>query len=160
MHAAVGLGQLKRLPEIIDTQKKNFNIIREALSTIPEVTFRKVPEGCVESYGFLNFFLPNLEIARKVSENFKSNGIDACFHYYDNNWHYVRQWGHLKDLKSLYPISEEVKNGLAYLSTAEFPESDHFIGRNISSLIKLSWTEDEVKNRAAKMADIIKEALV
>ncbi|GAA4300138.1 DegT/DnrJ/EryC1/StrS family aminotransferase [Aestuariibaculum suncheonense] len=159
LHAAVGLGQLKRLPEIINIQKKNFTILRDALATIPEVTFRKVPEGGEESYGFLNFFLPSLEVARKVSDKFKQNGIDACFHYYDNNWHYVRKWEHLKELKSLYPISEEVKTGLAYLKVAEFPESDHFIGRNISCLIKLSWTEEEVKARAAKMVEIIKEEL-
>ncbi|MCR8667840.1 DegT/DnrJ/EryC1/StrS family aminotransferase [Aestuariibaculum sp. M13] len=159
LHAAVGLGQLKRLPEIIETQKRNFNILREALSAIPEVTFRTVPEGGEESYGFLNFFLPNLEVARKVSEGFKTNGVDACFHYYDNNWHYVRKWEHLKELKSLYPISEEVKAGLAYLKDAEFTESDHFIGRNISSLIKLSWTEEEVKARASKMVQVIQEAL-
>ncbi len=159
LHAAVGLGQLKRLPEIIAVQKKNFTIIREALSVIPEVTFRTVPEGGEESYGFLNFFLPNLETARKVSEAFKENGVDACFHYYDNNWHYVRKWEHLKELKSLYPISDEVKNGMAYLKDAEFAESDHYIGRNISSLIKLSWTEEEVKARASKMVQIIQDIL-
>ncbi|WMI64927.1 DegT/DnrJ/EryC1/StrS family aminotransferase [Aestuariibaculum sp. YM273] len=159
LHAAVGLGQLKRLPEIIAVQKKNFTIIREALSVIPEVTFRTVPKGGEESYGFLNFFLPNLETARKVSEAFKENGVDACFHYYDNNWHYVRKWEHLKELKSLYPISDEVKNGMAYLKDAEFAESDHYIGRNISSLIKLSWTEEEVKARASKMVQIIQDIL-
>ncbi|MBD0822505.1 DegT/DnrJ/EryC1/StrS family aminotransferase [Aestuariibaculum marinum] len=159
LHAAVGLGQLKRLPEIIAVQKKNFTIIREALSLIPEVTFRTVPEGGEESYGFLNFFLPNLETARKVSEAFKENGVDACFHYYDNNWHYVRKWEHLKELKSLYPISDEVKNGIAYLKGAEFAESNYYIGRNISSLIKLSWTEEEVKARASKMVQIIQNIL-
>ena len=156
LHAAVGLAQVKRLPEFIAIQKKNFTIISEALSQIPEVTFRTVPEGGEESYAFLNFFLPNLEIARKVSNGFKEHGVDACFHYYDNNWHYIRKWDHLKDLKSLFPISTEVKEGLEYLKTKEFPESDHFIGRNISCLIKLSWTEVQVKERASKMLEIIK----
>ena len=156
LHAAVGLAQVKRLSEFIEIQKKNFNIIRKALSTIPEVTFRTVPEGGEENYGFLSFFLPDLEIARNTSKAFKENGIDACFHYYDNNWHYVRKWDHLKDLKSLFPISAELRNGLNYLQTKEFPESDHYIGRNISCLIKLSWTEDEVRERARKMAEAIK----
>ncbi len=156
LHAAVGLAQVKRLSEFIEIQKKNFNIIRKALSTIPEVTFRTVPEGGEENYGFLSFFLPDLEIARNTSKAFKENGIDACFHYYDNNWHYVRKWDHLKDLKSLFPISAELRNGLNYLQTKEFPESDHYIGRNISCLIKLSWTEDEVRERARKMVEAIK----
>lgn len=156
LNAAVGLAQVRRLPEFIKIQKRNYSIIREALSHIPEVTFRTVPEGGEESYAFLNFFLPDLESTRKVSKAFKENGIDACFHYYDNNWHYIRKWEHLKDLKSLFPISNEVKQGLEYLKTKTFEQSDHWIARNISCLIKLSWTEDEVKERAEKMAQIIK----
>jgi 8-amino-3,8-dideoxy-alpha-D-manno-octulosonate transaminase len=155
LHAAVGLAQVRRLPEFIALQKKNFKIIKEALSSIPEVTFRTVPEGGEESYGFLSFFLPDLEVARKVSKEFKEQGVDACFHYYDNNWHYVRKWDHLKEVKTLYPLSQEVKAGLKYLKTKTFETSDHYIGRNISCLIKLSWTEAEVKARAENMVSVI-----
>jgi 8-amino-3,8-dideoxy-alpha-D-manno-octulosonate transaminase len=155
LHAAVGLAQLKRLDEFVAIQKKNYHIIREALSTIPEVTFRTIPVGGEESYSFLSFFLPDLETARKASSALKENNIDACFHYYDNSWHYIRKWEHLKDLKSLYPISKEVKEGLKYLQTKTFEQSDHYIARNISCLIKLSWTEAEVKQRAEKMIQVI-----
>jgi 8-amino-3,8-dideoxy-alpha-D-manno-octulosonate transaminase len=159
LHAAVGLAQLRRLKEFVAIQKKNYTIIREALSQIPEVTFRTVPVGGEESYSFLSFFLPDLDKARKVSEAFKQNGIDACFHYYDNNWHYIRKWQHLKDLKTLYPLSVEVKEGLKYLQTKTFTQSNHYIGRNISCLIKLSWTEDEVRKRANTMITVLKRIL-
>ncbi len=155
LHAAVGLAQLRKLDTFVAIQKRNYTIIRDALSQIPEVTFRRVPDGGVESYSFLNFFLPDLDKARKVSEAFKQNGIDVCFHYYDNSWHYIRKWQHLKDLKTLYPLSNEVKEGLKYLQTKTFEQSDHYIGRNISCLIKLSWTEDEVKQRADIMVAAI-----
>ena len=147
------------LPFHIFTCKKNYTTLREALSEIEEVTFRTVPEGGEESYAFLNFFLPNLDTARKVIASFKEKGVDACFHYYDNNWHYVRKWDHLKDIKTLYPVSKEVKEGLSYLKHKTFDQSDHFIGRNISCLIKLSWTEAEVKERAKLMVQAIKESL-
>jgi len=159
LNAAVGLAQVKRLPEFIAIQKKNYTIIRDVLSQIPEVTFRTVPEGGEESYAFLNFYLPDLEVTRNASKAFKDNGIDVCFHYYDNNWHYIRRWDHLKDLKSLFPISNEVKAGLKYLETKTFEQSDSYIARNISCLMKLSWTEDEVRNRAQKMADCIRAIL-
>lgn len=159
LHAAVGLAQIKRLNEFLMIQKKNYTIIREALSYIPEITFRTVPEGGEENYGFLNFFLPDLETARKASNALKEVGIDGCFHYYDNNWHYVRKWEHLKDIKSLYPLSKEVQKGLKYLQTATFSQSDQFIGRNLSCLIKLSWTENEVRVRANKMVEAIKSVL-
>ncbi|MDO1500400.1 DegT/DnrJ/EryC1/StrS family aminotransferase [Winogradskyella maritima] len=159
LHAAVGLAQVKRLPEFLNLQKRNFDIIRDELSKIDAVEFRRVPEGGVESCAFLNFFLPDLEIAREVSSEFKAQGVDACFHYYDNNWHYVRKWEHLKDMKSLFPLSEEVRNGLNYLGSKTFPQSDSYIARNISCLIKLSWTEDEVRQRAQLMAKIINSAV-
>lgn len=159
LNAAVGLAQVRRLKDFIAIQKKNHTILREALSEIAEVTFRTVPEGGEESYAFLNFYLPNLETTRKVMSAFKNNGVDGCFHYYDNNWHYVRKWEHLKDIKTLYPVSNEVKEGLSYLKDKTFDQSDHFIGRNISCLIKLSWTEEEVKQRAKLMAQAIKDSL-
>ena len=155
LHAAVGLAQLRRLDEFVAIQKKNYTIIREALAQIPEITFRTVPEGGEESYFFLSFFLPDLATARKTMEAFKASGIDVCFHYYDNNWHYIREWQHLKNIKSLYPISEEVRNGLDYLKNKKFTQSDHYIGRNISCLIKMSWTETEVIERALKMEEAI-----
>lgn len=159
LHAAVGLAQLRRLDEFVAIQKRNYTIIREALSVIPEITFRTIPEGGEESYSFLSFFLPDLETTRKASTALKESGIDGCFHYYDNSWHYVRKWEHLKDLKTLYPLSAEVKEGLQYLQTKTFAQSDHYIGRNISCLIKLSWSEDEVKERALTMAKTIKNVL-
>ena len=160
LHAAVGLAQVKRLPEFLAIQKRNFKIIKNELATIPEIEFRTVPKGGVESCAFLSFFLPNLEISRKVSEAFKSNGIDVCWNYFDNNWHYIREWHHLKDAKSLYPLSSEIKNALEELKTQNFSQSDFYIGRNISCLIKLSWTEEEVRERALKMRNCINEVLI
>ena len=159
LHAAVGLAQIKRLPEFLAVQKKNYTTLRDALSQIPEVTFRTVPEGGEESYAFLNFYLPDLEAARKASKGFKEAGVDVCFHYYDNNWHYVRKWEHLKNVKSLYPVSPAVKEGLETLSNKTFEQSDHYIARNISALIKLSWTEEEVMERASKMVAVIKASI-
>lgn len=159
LNAAVGVAQVKRLPEFIAIQKKNYTILRDAISTIPEVTFRRVPEGGEESYAFLNFFLPDLETSRKVANAFKDNGIDVCWNYFDNNWHYVRKWNHLKDAKSLFPLSSEIRQGLDAIKNTKFEQSDHYIGRNISCLIKLSWTEAAVNERASKMVHAIQSSL-
>lgn len=159
LHAAVGLAQVKRLPEFLEIQKRNFNILRKALSEIPEVTFRTVPDGGEESCAFLNFFLPDAVTADKVSKAFSVNGIDACWNYFNNNWHYIRKWEHLKDVKSLYPISEDVKKSISNLNNKDFSKSDYYISRNISCLIKLSWTETEVNERAQKMVNAIKSIL-
>ena len=159
LNAAVGLAQFRRLDDFIAIQKKHYTIIRNELSNIAGLTFRTVPEGGEESYAFLNFFLEDLDTARKVSHSFKDNGIDVCFHYFDNNWHYIRKWDHLTTQKSLFPLSKELKEGLSYLKGKTFEKSDHFIGRNISCLIKLSWTEAEVIQRAKTMAALIRESI-
>jgi len=157
LNAAVGLAQFRRIDEFLALQKKHYTIIRQELEQLSFVTFRTVPEGGEESYAFLNFFLDDLDTARAVSKEFNANGIDVCFRYYDNNWHYIRKWEHLKEQKSLYPLSKEITQGLNGLKDKDFSKSDHYIGRNISCLIKLSWTETEVRKRAKTMAECIKK---
>lgn len=158
LNAAVGLAQFRRLDDFVAIQKQHYTIIRNELAKLRGVTFRTVPDGGEESYAFLNFFLDDLETARRVSHAFKTNGIDVCFHYYDNNWHYIRKWEHLINQKSLIPLSNELKDGLSYLKHKTFDKSNHFIGRNISCLIKLSWTESEVVQRAKTMAKLIQSS--
>jgi 8-amino-3,8-dideoxy-alpha-D-manno-octulosonate transaminase len=159
LNAAVGLAQVRRLKEFVSIQQKYLGMFKEALADIPGVSLRKVPEGGVESGAFFNFFLPDLESARAVASKFAEEGIDACFHYYDNNWHYVRRWDHLKAGRSLNALSPEVKSQLEKLKTKSFDQSDALIARNLSCLIKISWTEAEVKARAAKMAEIVEAVL-
>ena len=158
LNAAVGLAQFRRLDAFVAIQKQHYTIIRNELAKLRGVTFRTVPDGGEESYAFLNFFLDDLETARRVSHAFKTNGIDDCFHYYDNNWHYIRKWEHLINQKSLIPLSNELKDGLSYLKHKTFDKSNHCIGRNISCLIKLSWTESEVVQRAKTMAKLIQSS--
>ena len=155
LHAAVGLAQIKRLDDFIAIQKKNYTIIRSALENIPGVSFRRVPEHGIENYSFLSFFLPTEDLTKKAIKTFAENGVDACFYWFDNNWHYYRKWDHLKDLKGLNRFSKEIKNGLPNYETTDFSKSDHWVGRNISCLIKLGWTNEEVKTRANKMANVL-----
>ena len=155
LNAAVGLAQFRRIDEFLALQKKHYKILRGALEPLDGVTFRSVPEGGEESYAFLNFFLEDLETARAVNQAFKANGLDVCFHYYENNWHYIRKWDHLKMKKSLYPLSPEIQSGLDALKEKNFAKSDHYIGRNLSCLVKLSWSEEEVAQRAKTMANCI-----
>ena len=65
LHAAVGLGQLQKFDEFLAIQKKHYTILREALSEVEGVSFRRVPEGGEENYSFLNFFLPQPSVGQK-----------------------------------------------------------------------------------------------
>lgn len=155
LHAAVGLAQLDKLDAILALQKKNYTILRETLETVDGVTFRRVPKGGVENYSFLNFFLPNEEVTKKAHAALKDGGVDACFYWYTNNWHYINGWEHLRHLKSLGRLPQEVQDNIQNLNTTIFSKSDAWMSRTISSLIKLSWTEEQVKERAYLLKNIL-----
>ncbi|MBZ0328251.1 MAG: DegT/DnrJ/EryC1/StrS family aminotransferase [Altibacter sp.] len=159
LHAAVGLAQLDKLDGILKTQKRNYSIIREALSTIEGVTFRRVPEGGEENYSFLNFFLPTEDLAKKVHKALGEAGVDACFYWYTNNWHYIKGWNHLKELKSMGRLPSEIRARMQDLKTADFSKSDAWMSRTISSLIKIGWSEVEVQERATIMKETIEKVL-
>ena len=66
LNAAVGLAQLGRLDEFLQLQESHYQHLRKAIADIPGVTFRRVPEGGIENYSFLNFFLPDEHSAREA----------------------------------------------------------------------------------------------
>lgn len=155
LNAAVGVAQLEKLDNILSIQKKNYTVLRETLENIDEVTFRRVPEGGVENYSFLNFFLPTESLAQTAHKALQENGVDGCFYWYTNNWHYINGWEHLRNLKSLGNLSSEVKNRMQDLNNTDFSQSDSWMGRTISILIKLGWTEAQLRERAEKIHDSI-----
>ena len=159
LNAAVGIAQLGKLDDILALQKKNYTVIREALASVEGVTFRRVPEGGVENYSFLNFFLPSEELTQKAHKALSEAGVEACFYWYTNNWHYINGWEHLRDLKSMGNLPSEIKNQIQDFSKTDFSKSDAWMSRTISSLTKIGWTEAQVTQRAEKMANVISEVL-
>ncbi len=155
LNAAVGLAQLSKLDDILAIQKKHYDIMREALDGVTGVTFRRVPETGEENYSFLNFFMPDEATAQIAHSALTEAGIDGCFYWYTNNWHYINGWEHLRDLKSLGTLPSEITEQIQDLNDTDFSQSDHWMSRTISCLVKIGWTEEEVRARAEKM----KEAL-
>ncbi len=159
LHAAVGVAQLNKLDEILSIQKKNYSIIKNSLESIESLTFRKVPVGGEENYSFLSFFLPTEEITKKALTALSKEGIDANFYWYTNNWHYINGWEHLRNLKSLGRITNEIRVQLKKLNDTDFSKSDAIMSRTISSLIKIGWSEADIISRAWKMKKAIESVL-
>jgi 8-amino-3,8-dideoxy-alpha-D-manno-octulosonate transaminase len=155
LNAAVGLAQLARLDDFLGKQKAHYARLREAISGLPGVTFRRVPEGGVENYSFLNFFLPDENTARKARQALTAAGVDGVFYWFDNNWHYHRRWDHLKELRSLYPLAEATRERFLRRNKRDFSASDHWMGRNLSVLIKLGWDGHQLETRARAMAQAL-----
>jgi 8-amino-3,8-dideoxy-alpha-D-manno-octulosonate transaminase len=159
LNAAVGVAQLKKLDSILETQRKHKKIIKDALARFSEITFRKIPDEQGDSATFLSFLLPNESTARKIAAALGPAGVDACFYWYDNNWHYIRQWDHFKQLKSLAKLPLELLEHRPDYQTLELPRSDSIMSRTISMLIKLSWTAEELEQRTQIIVDVIKKSI-
>ncbi len=159
LHAAVGLGQIRKLDQILAIQRKNNAVIKNALAAIPELSFRRIPDPEGDNASFLSFFLPTEEQARSVAKALSANGIGGNFYWYDNNWHYIRKWQHLQEAQSMFPLQPAVAQYLRQTDYSAFKQSDGIMGRAISSLINLSWTEEQAQDRAVKIAETIKKVL-
>lgn len=160
LHAAVGLAQIRRLPEFLSIQKKNHIALKSFISQIPGVSFRRIPDPDGDSCSFLSWFLPSEEATVRVVEALREAGILAGnFYWYNNNWHYIRRWDHLKNavsLNRLSPVQEEV---LFKLQHQDFSASDAIMNRCICTLINLSWTEEQLKERGEKILAAATKAL-
>ncbi|WP_372973913.1 DegT/DnrJ/EryC1/StrS family aminotransferase [Muriicola sp.] len=159
LNAAVGVAQIRRLDEFLRIQENHYGILAESLAGLEGITMRKIPVTGVQNYSFLNFFLPSEALARNAHKALAAAGIDGCFYWYDNNWHYYRKWEHLTELKTLGPVSPEVQEKLSGLKDLTFPSSDHWMGRNLSCLIKLGWSREEVAQRGEKIKNVLREVL-
>lgn len=160
LHAAVGLAQVKRVDAFLAINRKNHSMLKEMLSTIPEISFRKIPDPEGDSCTFLSWFLPTEELTKAAISEMKAQGITAGnFYWYDNNWHYIRKWDHLKAATALYPLFEAQREGLQKLATQDFSASDAVMSRCVSTLISLLWTEEQVKEKGEKMAAAITNVL-
>ncbi len=155
LNAAVGLAQIGRLDEFLDIQKAHYQKLREAIADLPGITFRRVPEGGVENYSFLNFFLPDADQAQKAQKALVAAGLDGVFYWYDNNWHYYRRWEHLGGLKSLPKLPGELRERTMAVNRDTYPASDRWMGRTLSVLIKLGWEEAEVDRRARLFREVL-----
>ncbi len=156
----MGLAQIRKLDTFLALQKKNNKSLRAYLETIPEISFRVVPEGGDDSCSFLSWFLPTAELTQAVIETMKAEGILAGnFYWYANNWHYIRKWDHLKQSITLNRISREQETALKALQHAEFPASDAIMSRCVSTAISLVWTDEQIKEKGEKMVACIKKVI-
>ena len=160
LHAAVGLAQIKRLDEFLSLQKKNHNQLKNILAQIPAISFRRIPDLAGDSCSFISWFLPTEEITKAVVAEMKAQGIlPGNFYWYDNNWHYIRKWDHLKNSVTLNSLHPELKARVMEQANKDFSASDDVMSRCISTAISLLWNEEQIQEKGEKMVNVIKAVL-
>lgn len=159
LHAAVGLAQIRKLDHFLELQKRNHSIIYNCLKDIPGISFRIIPDPAGDTGSFLSFFLPNESLARETAAELTAAGLAGNPYWYDNNWHYIRKWEHLKNASFMSRLHEQHKKDVMHYANQAFAASDAVISRCVSSAINLTWTEEQAKERGEKMAAVITRVL-
>ena len=151
---------MKRVPEFLAIQKRNHALLRSILSGVPEISFRRLPDPDGDSCTFLSWFLPTESITRAVVSELKNQGILAGnFYWYDNNWHYIRKWDHLKNSITLNALHPDLKQRIMEEASKNFSASDAIMSRCVSTAISLLWTEEQIKEKGEKMVGVIRKIL-
>ncbi|HUQ65976.1 MAG TPA: DegT/DnrJ/EryC1/StrS family aminotransferase [Flavitalea sp.] len=160
LHAAVGLAQIRKLDKFLAIQKRNHSLLKQMLTEVPGVTFRRIPDPSGDSCTFLSWFLPGEEEARAVVDELKSKSILAGnFYWFDNNWHYIRKWDHLKQSVTLNSMHPQLKESVLHHANKHFPASDAIMSRCISTLINLSWSDQQIKEKGQALVSAIRKVM-
>ena len=159
LHAAVGLAQLRKLDLILEKQRSHKKVIKEALKSIPQVSFREIPDENGDTATFLTYFMPTASAARETVQGLAQAGIGGCFYWYDNKWHYMRKWDHFKALKSAAKLPIQLLDNLPDYEKIELPQSDEILSRAVCMLIPLSLTPGAIQQRAEATVEVVQKSI-
>jgi len=147
LQGALGLAQLRKLDYIIAEQKKNKQIIKDALAQIPAVGFRALPDPAGDSATFLAFNLPEEKTALKFQKLLSAGGLDTtCFK--NNLWHYVPNWEHFLAFATpnskQYPFKDKANKGKVKYLRKSIPFAEDILGRTLVMGISVKMSQERL----------------
>lgn len=116
LQGAVGLAQLKKLPLLIERQRKNKSLIEDVLKKFPQIRYRAVPEDSYETAEALVFYVDTNLTARKIRDELVSAGLGTKILPEAITWHFAGTWNHMPslvnsnggNLSEAFPQSKEI----------------------------------------------------
>jgi len=157
IQGAIGIAQLAKLDGIVAAQQANKNRLKEAVSKIPGVSFRKIIDEAGDSATFLGFFLQDKEQRIRVNTVLSECGVPAiCFA--ENTWHFYPKWEHLLSgatlTKSGWPFAEPGGKKRVVYDPEVLPKSAELMNRSLVFPISIKM-EDA---RLEQMEQALKKA--
>jgi len=143
LHAAVALAQFRKLDAMVQRQRSLQRGLKETLSGFPQVAFRDVPDPAGDSATTLGFFLPDARTAARVHEALCKAGVGTAY-WVRNNFHYLGNWDHLKQLKSVYRLPIRLLEHVPDYPRVELPRTDDLMSRMQMIEIRLAWTDQDL----------------
>ncbi len=146
LQGALGLVQLKKLPDMLAVMRANKAALKEAVGRAPGVSFREVLDQDGDSATFLAWFHETPEQAAKFAGLLAEHGAPAI-PWGANTWHAYPHWEHLHAGASLpeggWPFARP--DGPAEYDPADLPQTAGILDRCLSWQIMLNWDEARLK---------------
>ncbi|HRR95839.1 MAG TPA: DegT/DnrJ/EryC1/StrS family aminotransferase [Candidatus Ratteibacteria bacterium] len=128
LQGAIGIAQLKKLPEVIRRHKENKNKIKNGIKNLNGIEFREILDVDGDISTFLTMFLPDKEKAEKLKEKMRESGVaPATLNY----WHFT--------------ANVEICGG-------NYPKSQELLERSVVLELKAIMSDEEIE----KIIDVMK----
>ena len=158
INAAIGLAQTRKLSFILERQRAHKAVIQARLSKIPGLQFRRHTDEAGDSATFFHLLMPNEQAARETVKLLGEAGVGVGY-WYDNMFHYIKQWDHVKNLSMPYKLVAHELGLPQDLKTLKFPKSDAVMSRLISFNIRVTWTEAELDAMLDKLETAVRKVM-
>ncbi len=143
LQGALGLAQLRKLPDMIARQRENKGRLKAILGGLNGISFRFLPDPAGDTATFLAFFLPDAEKALAFKERAGKAGVGLVY-FLQNTWHYYKNWEHLLEKKTPssngWPYRAAGGRDLQYPPDA-LPRSDALMARTLVLPINIKMDE-------------------
>ncbi len=139
LQGAVGIAQLKKLPGVVEAQRRNRDSLWRAISDLPGVQPGAVPEGAYETADALVFLAPDSSAALHCRHELLAAGLHTKILPEAYTWHFAGTWNHMPELVAAHGGN---------LNTA-FPQSHSNLSRAVSLPVGVKLAED-VPSRARR----------
>jgi 8-amino-3,8-dideoxy-alpha-D-manno-octulosonate transaminase len=160
LQGALGLAQLRKLDTIIAEQRKNKAAVRKALSVVPGIQFRSLPDAEGDTATFIGFSLPSAAVAKKFQKAMSENGVDLIY-FYENFWHYLPNWEHFiakcTACSAKYPFADPSYKGKAQYGREMYPKAEEILPRTLFMGIPVKMADGRIETIAAAAQKAAKE---
>ncbi len=98
LQGAVGLAQLRKLPAVVAAQRENKLALWNAISDLPGIEPRTVPQGSYETADALVFLVRNSALAQRCRLELLRDGLATKILPEAYTWHFAGAWNHMPEL--------------------------------------------------------------
>jgi 8-amino-3,8-dideoxy-alpha-D-manno-octulosonate transaminase len=139
LQGAVGIAQLKKLSGVVEAQRRNRDSLWQAISDLPGIQPRAVPQGAYDTADALVFLVPDNSAALRCRKELLAAGLATKILPEAYTWHFAGTWKHMPELVAAHGGN---------LDTA-FPQSNAILSRAVSLPVGVKLAED-VPSRARR----------